>query len=108
MEDVRIKGGEGERTDAATGAADAAAEAAGPITRVDERDDLLHDIVLIAADGAGVDVLAAAEAGQAVREHVNDARHAAVDEVIEVTVDARVEEAAVQEHDAATGEPGEA
>src|SRR5262249_31165166 len=108
VEDVGIERGKGERADAAAGAADAAAQSARAIARVNERDELLHDVVLIAADGARVDVLAAAEAGYAVREDEDDAGHPASDEVIEVRVEAGVAETAVQVHDAAAGEAHEA
>ena len=108
MEDVRVERGEGEGTDATAGPADAAAQPVSAVTRVDEGHELLHDVILVAAGGGRVDVLAAAEAGEAVREDEDDARHPAGDEVVEVGVIPGIAEATVQEHEAATREAHQA
>ena len=106
-EDIRVAHAEPERAVAAAGLADHAAMLRGgecPVPGIDERHQLLDDVVLVLAKRGRIDVLAPAQVGETIRERQNHGVRPAVrDEGVHAVSDTGHPGAVIQEHPPASG-----
>ena len=110
-EGIRVAHAEHQRAIAAAGDAEEAAplwRGNRAVARVDPGDQLLGDVVLVAARGGGVEVLAAAVAREAVGQHDDGMRHPGGVESREAVGEVALPGVVVEHAEAATGVAAEA